>query len=628
MADQWVVPVRPEGTPIDRLARFTIAVSLAVAVFCLGCAGMAWKKALKTDSATGYYQYIRAHPNSRYIAAAQERIEFHKVVRRPSLRGFNTFRAAHPDSALLPDLRKAIEELAFDSARARGTVAAFRRFEAEFPDSALALRAAANARYLTAQGFPNDPAALSAFASAHPESDFAAEAQRSVAALDTRARTRSRRVGLEIKVARGTPEAKRIAKAFTDRAAKIYRDSGLQLVTSAATRSGAGSAPEMRLVIRHGEKLESAHVEGGDVSRAGVVARTQVTLRRGAKGPVVWSRNFQLRVLPHERIAGASLLFASEAAELYWEEFFVPVATWQSSAAVRSALEVGEDVVAVDADHGRAVVLLGNGDFQLWGLSDPEAPALLAAYDRASEIEHFDGVRIMGERVVLFGQDGLEIVGFGPEGLQPVVTHSRGEVGSIAALQPTADGMLLASSKGLLLSDRDGGKARRVMRRIVLGMAAIGDKLVFTDGDSVFVSTLELLRQERVTAKLRLGREFKPSHVRVAGHHAIVMGEGGFVVLDIASSEKPRLVAKLNRASAGEVRDALSMDDQIFLVGERGVQLLDLASQRIVEAVDVLPRQRVARAGRHLVLVGDDRLQMVDALPFREAKSVPAKRTH
>jgi hypothetical protein len=380
----------------------------------------------------------------------------------------------------------------------------------------------------------------------------------------------------------------------------------------------------MRLVIRHGEKLERARVKGGEVTRAGVVARTHVTLRRGAKGPVVWSRDFQLRVLPHERIAGASLLFASEPAKLYWEEFFVPVVTWQSSAAVRSALEVGEDVAAVDADHGRVVVLHADGDFQLWGLSDPESPTLLAAYDRASKIEHFDGVRIVGERVVLFGQDGLEIVGFGPEGLQAVATHSRGEVGSIAALEPTADGMLLASSKGLLLSDRDGGNTRRIMRRIVLGMAAVGDKLVFTDGDSVFVSTLELLRHERVSAKLRLGREFKPAHVRVAGRHAIVMGDGGFVVLDVASSVKPRLVAKLNRASAGEVRDALSMDGQIFLVGERGVQLLDLASQRIVEAIDVLPRQRVARAGRHLVLVGDDRLQMVDALPFRETKSVPA----
>ena len=113
-----------EGTSIHGLARVTIALSVAVAISGLGCAGMAWKKALKTDSAAGYYQYIRAHPSARYIAAAQERIEFHKVLRRPSLRGFNTFRAAHPDSALLPDLRKAIEELAFDSARARGTVAA------------------------------------------------------------------------------------------------------------------------------------------------------------------------------------------------------------------------------------------------------------------------------------------------------------------------------------------------------------------------------------------------------------------------------------------------------------------------------------------------------------------------
>jgi hypothetical protein len=534
---------------------------------------------------------------------------------------YNRFRQEYPESTLLPRLKLAVEELAFEAAMAAGTPEAYRRFLKEFADGSHVRRAAGNAEFLAAKGFGHRPAELAAFASKYPESDFAAEVQRSLDALEARSQTRFRRVGLEIKVARGTPEAKRLAKAFTDRAAKIYRDSGLELVPA-----GRGvELPEMRLTIRHGEKLESAKVKGADVSRAGVVARTQVTLERGPRGPVVWSRDFQVRVLPHQAIDGASLLFASEPAKLYWEEFFVPVATWDSSQAVRPAVELKRPVAAVDADQSRAVILYGDGDFELWGVADPEAPTLLAAYDRASEIEHFDGVRIVDDRVVLYGQDGLEIVRFGPEGAQPVVTRSRGEIGSISALEPVEGGLLLASSQGLLLADRDGGKPQRVMRRMVLGMAALGKNLVLADGDTVFVSSLELLRQQRVVAKLRLGREFKPAHVRVADGHAVVMGDTGVVVLRIPRSGKPRVVAKLNRASAGEVRDALAMSGLIFLVGERGVQLLDADRKHVAEAVDVVPRQHVARSGRHLVLVGGDRLQVVDGLPFADPGSRPAR---
>jgi hypothetical protein len=616
-----VVAVCEEGTPIDRLARLTIAVAVGAAVFALGCTGMAWKKALRTDSAAGYYRYIRDHPKSSYIGAAEERIAFHKVLRRPDLNAYHRFQTEYPESALLPKLRVAIEELAFEAAMAAGTADAYQRFQKDFADGIHVRRAAGNAAYLAANGFGHRPSELQTFAATHPESDFAAEALRSLEALEARSQTRFQRVGLEIKINRGTPEGKRIAKAFGDRAVKAYRDAGMELVPA---RRGV-KLPEMRLTIQHGEKLESAEVKGGEVSRAGVVARTRVTLRRGAKGPVVWSRDFQVRVLPHQRIADASLLFASEPAKLYWEKFFVPVATWESRAAVRPALQLTDTVVAVDADQSRAVVLYGDGDFQLWGLSDPQAPTLLAEYDRASEIEHFGGVRLVDDEVVLYGQDGLEIVHFGPEGPKAVVTRSRGEVGSIRALQPVREGLLLASSQGLLLADRRGGNAKRVMRRMILGIAALGDKLVLADGDIVFVSTVELLRQQRVMAKLRLGREFKPAHVRVADGHAVVMGDGGIVVLGIPRSGKPRVVAKLNRSSSGEVRDALSMAGRIFLVGSRGVQLLDADRTRVAEAVDVVPRQFIARSGRHLVLAGEDHLQVVDVLPFTGLPPLPAR---
>ena len=617
---------RAEGTSIDRLARLTTEIFLCLATLALlGCAGGAWKQALTTDTSQAYHQFIRKHPGSENVADAKERIAFHKVKRRPSLQRFESFRREYPESALLEDLRPLIEGLAFDAARAGGTAASYRAFAEDFPGGVFARRAEGNAVYLEANGFAGQPEALRAFAADQPDSDFSAEARRSVEGLATRAKSRFRRVGLVIDIVPGTPEVDRLVKAFSERALDIYERTGIQLMV--IPDIAPPNAPTVRLTIRHREFLEKASMAAGTVSRAGAVAHTVVTLREGPKGEIIFERDFELRLPAHERIAHASMLFASKQAKLYWDEFFVPVGSWKSSAAVRPPIELEKKATAVDAVLGRAVVLFHDGDFQVMGLSDPQKPVVLARYDRKSKLEHFEGVKILGDKVILFGQDGLEIVSFTDQGPTRTATHSRGEVGSVVALVPTDHGLLLASSQGLLLSELDGSNAERIMRRIVHGLDAMGDTLVFTDGESVFVSTLALLRQNRVVSQLRLGREFKPERVRVVDRHAIVMGQGGVVVIDLSEPTKPRVMSKLARNASGLVRDAVRVGDRVFLLGTRGVQLLDGNRTRIVEAIDVAPRLRAARTGRHLVIVGKKQLQVVDGLPFA-GESRPASRPH
>jgi len=65
------------------------------------------------------------------------------------------------------------------------------------------------------------------------------------------------------------------------------------------------------------------------------------------------------------------------------------------------------------------------------------------------------------------------------------------------------------------------------------------------------------------------------------------------------------------------VHDAVRSGDRLFLLGERGLMVLDPEGRRVHESVDVQARSRADAMGRHVVTVGEDRLQVVDATPFR-----------
>lgn len=599
-----------------RLRRVSLALATVSLLGLAGCVGSAWNKSLQADSAAAYHEFLQSYPNSPYVDEAKERIAFHTVMRRPSLAGYEGFRARYPESSLLQKIRPAIEDLALGSARRAGTEEAYAAFEAQFPAGPHARRVRGNVAYLKEIGPASvgNPAALQTFAKKHPESDFADEARRSVEALSVRTRTHFRRVRLEIDIAEGTPDQSRIVKAFRERAVQIYKDAGIELVLAPKTRQA--EAPTATLRITHREETGNVSVLGNDVSSGGLAAHTVVTLQRDAKSAPAWRQEFVVRVPSQQVIAGASALFASKQARLYWDEFFVPVATWHSNTAVRSPLDTARPLASVDAADGRAIALFEDGTFDLFDLADPEHPLLVARHTRPSSLEHYQGVRIRGDRVMLHGEDGLEIVALGAGGPHVIVSRSRSEVGSINAVHPVADGLLLASSRGLVLTDAMGKKPKVLMRRALRGLDGNGRMLVFTDGETVYATTLELLRSGRVLEQFRLGRDFAPGRVRVHGGIAVVMGEGGTVLIGVRGDKKPRIVSRFERARVGEVRDALEVDGRIHLLGSRGLLLLDRNVQQVVESVDVSPRHRAALTGRHLVVVGGSQLQVVDMLPF------------
>jgi hypothetical protein len=273
--------------------------------------------------------------------------------------------------------------------------------------------------------------------------------------------------------------------------------------------------------------------------------------------------------------------------------------------------------VAVDSARDRVVVLFEDGGFQLLELADPLAPLLLAEYTRPEKFENYEGVRVRGDEVILYGQDGLQIIRLSAEGMEPVASRERGDVGSLVGVEPVGDDLLVAGSHGLLRVPGDGTPPQRIMRRVVRGLAAVSDTLVFTDGDTIYMSTLELLNERRVLAQLRTGREFAPGRVRALGDKVIVIGQRGVLIFDLSNPQRPRQLARLTYELTGRVEDASLVGGRIALLGSRGIQLLDQHAQRVVESVDVKPGLRVVRMDRHLLVAGGQELQVVDATPFR-----------
>ncbi|MEM9176308.1 MAG: hypothetical protein AAGC67_13860, partial [Myxococcota bacterium] len=267
-----------------------------------------------------------------------------------------------------------------------------------------------------------------------------------------------------------------------------------------------------------------------------------------------------------------------------------------------------------------------DGDFELLGLADPTQPIQLAHYARSEDYKKWTGIRSVGGRIAIFGEEGLEFVRFTAKGPVAERTFERGEIGRVLSIAPVGNRMVIAGAQGLQVLDPGTGEMRRVMRRIVKSIDALDETLVFVDGESVYLSTLELLAENRVIAQLKLGKTFGPDNVRVLDRAAVVTGPGGALVVDLANPQKPKAVAKLSSRQIGEVVDATRVRGRTFLVGERGLQLLTRRLDRVEETIDVGERDRVSAMGRHLVTSSAAGIQVVDATPWATAPSPAAAR--
>ena len=96
----------------------------------------------------------------------------------------------------------------------------------------------------------------------------------------------------------------------------------------------------------------------------------------------------------------------------------------------------------------------------------------------------------------------------------------------------------------------------------------------------------------------------------------MVLSESGLVWIDVSSPSRPRVVSRLATREVGAIQDATVLAGRLLLLGPRGLQVSDRSGERIVGSVDVGARHRLDASGRHVVLVGENQLQVVDISAF------------
>ena len=294
--------------------------------------------------------------------------------------------------------------------------------------------------------------------------------------------------------------------------------------------------------------------------------------------------------------------------------------------AIRPLIDLKTRVADVEAVGDRAIVLYENGSFDLLSLADPAAPIQLAKYRRGESFKRWSGLQVHGDRVAIFGEEGLELVRFTAAGPEAERTWGRGEIGRVLGVAPVGEQLVVAGAGGMQLLDLGTGEIRRVMRRVVTGIASSGEALVFADGESVYVSNLALLAESRVIAQMKLGRTFGPSHVSMHDQTAMVTGPGGALMIDLRNPQAPKALSKLSSRQIGEVSDAVRVRGRTFLIGERGAILLDRTLARIEQVIETEPRKTGTVMGRHLVVAGGTGIQVVDPAGWTSQRSAAAAR--
>jgi hypothetical protein len=599
-----------------------VATLALLAGISIGCADTSWESARRANTVVAYHQFLRDHPGSPHVEEARERLAYLRIETRPSIPNFEEFEKNHPQSALLDVLRAEVEPLYLERARARNTPEAYREFLSRYPDTTLSGRARGNLAYVERIAWSANRVALERFVREHPDSDFTAEVQRTLDLLESRTTTAIRRLAVRVDVSPNVAQPERVRRGFAAVVSRAYRPLGVA-VTPIPQRETIPDGFDAWVQVDY-EEVPAEGTFGGQT----FVSRARMRLFHLSEPTPVWDWTFDA---PAEHLSSKGnrsdkTLFGNSRFE-FWDEFFVPLSTWATSRSRVQRREYMEAVVAIDVRGDRAAVLLASGGIEYLDVSSPIDPEFLQRYRREHDLTRWVGLHLLSdERVMLFGEDGVEIVRFTTHKPRRLARWEASDVGSVKAAAVYGQTALFAGTGGLfavrLASDTLA--PHRLYEANLVGVAVQEPNIYLVAPTRVEIATPKQLLRRLTGSRVALGEQFGAFKARLAGNALWVFGETRVAKLSLANPVKPVPVAVLEHDELGQVNDLIADGSYLYLLGARGLQVTDPLGRGIWDFIQVEAADAMARKGRFLLIGGRKTLEVVDVSAYRVAAASPA----
>lgn len=591
-----------------------------VLIALTACATTEWDRVRNEDTSAEYRRFAKLRPDSPHREEALERAGYLDLRDNPSWEAFERFRSEYPHSGYLRRAALLFEDQSFERARRLGTESAYRDFLQTFSDGENAQNARAAVEYLSNDGFSSDPEALAAFIARYPGTEYAEEGKRGLEIIRVRNGKRYRRIGLRITLDGSVQSPDRVRRTFTDRARQAYAGSPVQLITD-----GSGQV-EGWIDIQHREVQTKTEVTNGTMLPPGVIAETDLTFApTGIENPIFRER-FELRVSNSERRGGNSILF-SPRAEIYWSKFFVPVASWPTQLARRGTWSGEPGMRDVHVDGDRAIALFRDGSFKAINLADPSQPATVAQYRGKNRADEYGGVRRYANAVVAYGQDGIRVTALAEDGNAVEVSrYERGDVGAVVDLDRSGNDLLAVTARSLLRVPIQKGSPEVLISGQLRAIDRSGPRVYLVDDHWLYMAPVERVSRDTLVRVARFERGFDAKAVRANGTLVAVIGAKEVLCIHAPKNGRGRILSRLQEDEVGKVSDVAILSDRVFILGNRGLQVVDPVRGRVIDSVDVDARSNLAADGRLLVAAGDATIEMVDASAWIQPRAAASQR--
>jgi hypothetical protein len=589
---------------------------LALACYALGCADATWEGAQSANTVASYSRFLRDNPTSEHAKDAEEHIAALRVLAHQTIEAHEKFLETYPQSALIPDLHRAMEPLYFQRARSANTPESYQTFLSEYPDGELARRANGDLAYVKMLETHPSIATMREFMRQYPESDFATDAQRSLDLVAFKRETAITHLGIRIEVSPNTAQPQRVRRGFVAIAAKEYREHGVD-VTFIPT--GAEPTPDMDGWLRLDYEESTA---SGTFGGATVLARCRVRLyhKSSPKDPI-WDRTFEA---PAEHIVKGNYsrdktVFGNSRYP-FWNQFFVPIALWASTEARVQRLDYLEDVRAMDMRNDRVALLFSRGGFDLVDVSSPLDPQVVDRFRREDDLSNWTGIRIVDDKhVLIYGPDGAELI---ERTAEKPVSRGRWEVAEIGAIQAAdiwGDTALLAGSKGVyavrLSSERLA--SHRLLEGSFVALEVHKPFIYLARPNRAEVTTPRHLLRHLTGSPVTFPDNFVAKGGRISGKSFFVFGKDAAIEISLANPSHPQSLGPLTADKVGHVSDFVSDSDHSYMLGDRGLQIADVQARTVAETIQVHGDKVMAMSGRYVFVAGQRTLEVVDVGPYQ-----------